>query len=46
MKHGQLAPTKRQEVDALTLKNKLGTRYNGSRLATKAKHKPGDGKYR
>ena len=32
-----LSPVKEKEVDALTLKNKLGTRYNEKQLAAKPK---------
>jgi hypothetical protein len=46
LKDDQFAPIEGKEVDALTLKNKLGTRYNGIRLATKAKYQPGKSKYK
>ena len=46
MKDDQLASIRKQEVDALTLKNKLGTRYNENRLPIKAKHWPGNDKYK
>ena len=46
MKDDQIVPIKGKEVDALTLKNRLGTRYNRNRLATKAKYQPGKGKYK
>jgi hypothetical protein len=36
-----LSPVKEKEVDALTLKNKLGTRYNEKQLAAKPKYQPG-----
>lgn len=41
IKDNRIVPIKEKEVDALTLKNKLGTRYNEKRLATKAKYQPG-----
>jgi hypothetical protein len=45
MKDDRVAPI-RKEVDALTLKNRLGTRYNGNRLASTARYQPEKGKYK
>jgi CRISPR/Cas system-associated endoribonuclease Cas2 len=41
IKDDQIVLIKEKGVDALTLKNKLGTRYNEKRLVTKAKYQPG-----